>query len=815
MDRVRLLPVLAACQALAIWLADRGDWPSGAALALGCAASLLGLILRPSATGSKFARASLACVVAFSLGAYSISVRLEEAARSRPIRATTRTVEAAIADAAWGPGWKRVELVDAIDVESAVRLGRIRVFGGHAEIPIPGLEKVAIGTRVRTRLSMRAYRGTANPGSRLRERDLARAGIGSVARLVHPALHVSVSGEARLGWMGGLAGSRKSIGSRLAKAGRGSELVRALAIGDKAGLDSHTREAFRRLGLSHLLAISGLHLALVGSLGFALFRLTVGRSAWFAARFDTRTAALLAALVLASGYALIAGWGVPVRRSLVLLFSLTLAVVRGRGGARAEPIAMASIGVLAVEPAALFDPGAQLSFAAAGALAFSASRPLRDAPATRMKRMVSVVSDAMRASASAIAATAPLAAWQFGSVAPVAPIANLFGIPWTGFVLLPTALFAAAAAGLDFRVPAIGASWIAARTLDAVAWASRFAGLWTPTSNPSAGWTLGIAVLVVCTVRVRRTGFRLGLSLAVSAALIIAAPTRIQPQPPRMVALDVGQGAASIVQGLHSAVLFDAGGSSGRGDWGRRAIVPALRALGIDRLDRIVVSHGDLDHRGGIPSVLERIDVDEVWIPYGTAESPEFAAIVEVARRRGIRLSERGEGSSAQLAGELTMTGLWPPRDGPSGSRNDRSLVVRVDVLAGAAPRGTRVPIRVLMPGDIGAATEAQLVASGADLRSDVLVLGHHGSRTSSTDGFLAAVGAQIAIASAPCAGRFGMPHPEVRRRTREADMSLWWTGRDGAVLVGLRPPLTVFGHRYGDRYRENRDGCSPRESVE
>ncbi len=809
MDRIRLLPLLAVCQVLGIWFADRGDWPSEAALAFGSAASMLGILPIPNASRANCTRTALAGLVAFSFGAYSISVRLEAAARSRPTQATQRTVEATVADTAWGPGWTRVELVDAIDVESAVRVGRIRVLGGRAIEGILGLETVAVGTRVRTRLSTQAYRGTANPGSKLRERELARAGIGSVARMVHPAMYVSVFGEARLGPIGRLARPRQMIGDRLARAGRGSELVRALAIGDKAGLDTETRKTFQRLGLSHLLAISGLHLALVGSLGFGLFRFTAGRSAWLAARFDTRQAGLLAALVLASGYALMAGWGVPVRRALVLLFALALAVGRGRAGGRAEPIAMASIGVLAVEPAALFDPGAQLSFAAASAMAYSAARGSADAPATRLRRMGLVVTDALRASASAIAATAPLAAWQFGSVAPVAPLANLLAIPWTGFALLPTALFASAAACFGIGLPAIGASWLAAWTLDAVGWASRFAGVWTPTSDPSAGWMLGITALVVCAIRSRRTWLRLVLSLGVSAALITAAPARIQPLPPRMIALDVGQGAASIVQGLHAAILFDGGGSTGSGDWGQRVIVPALRAMGIARLDRVIVSHGDLDHRGGIPSVLERIDVDEVWIPYGAARAPEFATILDVARARGILVSERGVGSTAWLAGELTITGLWPPGYGSSGSRNDRSLVVRVDLHPDTSQIAASAPIRVLMPGDVGAAAESALLASGADLRSDVLALGHHGSRTSSTGAFLAAVGAQIAIASAPCAGRFGMPHPEVRRRANEAGMSLWWTGRDGAVVVGLAAPLTVSGYRYGDRYAENRAGCS------
>ena len=277
MDRVRLLPVLAACQALGIGLADCLDWPSDAALGVGAAASLLGVLPMRKVRRSNLARAALAGLIVFAFGAYSISTRLEAAARSRPIQAMERTIEATVEHAAWGPGWTRVELVDAIDVESAISAGRIRVLGGPARAEFAGLETLAVGTRIRARLTTRAYRGAINPGSKSRERDLERAGIGSVASLVHPAMYVTVFGDASLGPMAYLSGLRQRIGSRLASAGRGSELIRALAIGDRAGLDSETRGAFQRLGLSHLLAISGLHLALVGSFGFALFRLTAER----------------------------------------------------------------------------------------------------------------------------------------------------------------------------------------------------------------------------------------------------------------------------------------------------------------------------------------------------------------------------------------------------------------------------------------------------------------------------------------------------------------------------------------------------------
>jgi competence protein ComEC len=181
--------------------------------------------------------------------------------------------------------------------------------------------------------------------------------------------------------------------------------------------------------------------------------------------------------------------------------------------------------------------------------------------------------------------------------------------------------------------------------------------------------------------------------------------------------------------------------------------------------------------------VLEGLPVGALWLPRGGLADAAFAELREAARRRGVAVLERGLGDAPAEFGDLRVTPLWPP-PGAGGSRNDRSLVLRVE--AGAR--------RLLLPGDVGAAAEAALVASGADLRADVLKLPHHGSRSSSSRALLGAVDASLAVASAPCEGRFGMPHAEVRARARAAGLALWWTGRDGAVRVGLGPALHALG---------------------
>jgi len=251
--------------------------------------------------------------------------------------------------------------------------------------------------------------------------------------------------------------------------------------------------------------------------------------------------------------------------------------------------------------------------------------------------------------------------------------------------------------------------------------------------------------------------------------------------------LDVGQGDAVLVQGRSGALLVDAGTAVPDGpDLGATVVVPALRALGVARLDVVAASHGDLDHRGGLPAVLSALPVARVWLPHGGVADPAFADVVAAARMTGAVVEEQGAGGAPLRAGDLQLEPLWPPPGERGGSRNERSLTLRVE-LAGRA---------VLLPGDLEAGAERRLLEAGAPLRADVLKLAHHGSRTSSTEAWLAAVDGAVAIASAPRLGRFGMPHPEVVARARGGGYALWWTGRDGAVLIGLEPVLHVRGWR-------------------
>jgi competence protein ComEC len=244
------------------------------------------------------------------------------------------------------------------------------------------------------------------------------------------------------------------------------------------------------------------------------------------------------------------------------------------------------------------------------------------------------------------------------------------------------------------------------------------------------------------------------------------------------------------VQAEGVAGLIVAGTATPDGfDAGSRIVVPALAALGVRRLEFVAVSHADLDHRGGVPAVLAAIPVAELWLPHAALGDAALAELLAQARARGVRVRERGAGDAQLRAGALRVTSLWPPRAPRGLSDNDRSLVLRVEAAG----------LRALLLGDLEAAGEAALLASGADLRADVVKLAHHGSRSSSSGALLDALRPQLAIASAPAQGRFRWPHAEVQRRLAERRVALAWTGRDGALAVGFGERPCLRRWREGD----------------
>jgi competence protein ComEC len=297
-------------------------------------------------------------------------------------------------------------------------------------------------------------------------------------------------------------------------------------------------------------------------------------------------------------------------------------------------------------------------------------------------------------------------------------------------------------------------------------------------------WLCTSLALALVTARVKRTRWKV-LSVGLSCAVLSGAPVpSIAPQPPRIAFLDVGQGDAILIQGREATVLVDAGNSFFTGgSMGEFAVLPALRAMKVSQLDLLVASHADQDHQGGLAAVLRGVRVGALWLPYGGMNDPAFAALRKTAHEEKVPMEERGAGGMTETMGDLRIETLWPPRQNSTHTRNNRSLVLRVE-LAG---------LTLLLPGDLERDGERELLRSGRSLKADWLKLGHHGSQTSSTPAFLRAVDAEHALVSVPCSGRFDMPHASVVQRLTDEGIQMWWTGRDGAVLVGATGEVSTW----------------------
>lgn len=528
----------------------------------------------------------------------------------------------------------------------------------------------------------------------------------------------------------------------------------ALAIGDQQAVPRSQWDIFARTGITHLVSISGLHITLLAGLAYACMSLLWRRFPWLMLRLPAQRAATLAGLCTAFAYCLLAGFAVPAQRTLYMLAVIALALWGRRNPAPRHVLALALLVVVIIDPWAVAAPGFWLSFGAV-ALLFYVGGGRDDAHWLRQWG---------RAQWAMSLGLLPLLLALFQQFSLVSPLANAVAIPLMSFVITPLVLLAAVP-GLEFLLHPAHAvlsalmglmQWLA--TLPYAAW-QQAAAPWYLTLLAACGalWLL-----------LPRGMPGRWLGLLPLSALLLWTPPRPAVGDLRVTVLDVGQGLAVHVQTAQRDLLFDTGPAfSEEADSGNRIILPYLRALGVTRLDALVVTHADADHSGGAESVVDGIAVERMLssVPFEN----RLAALPVTQQPCVAGMQWEWDGVRFEFLHPLVADYA---KEG--GKSNDMSCVLRISSTGGS----------MLLTGDIEARSEAALLArAGERLRSDILLVPHHGSRTSSTPEFLAAVGAQRAIIPVGYRNRFRHPHPAVLARYEGVDV--FRTDRDGAVTVG------------------------------
>ena len=667
------------------------------------------------------------------------------------------------------------------DVESASgeRVPRRVSLAWYADAAAPP-PPLAAGERWSFTVRLKRPRGLANPHGFDFEAWALERGIRATGyvRGKEPHIREAVRVE---GWPYTLHRWRGEIRERMSRHLAESRLrgvLVALAIGDQDAIAADDWRVFWRTGVGHLMSISGLHITMLAALAFAIAFAAWVRVPALALRIPARKAAVVAGIGAALAYSLMTGYAVPAQRTFVMLAAIAGCVLLDRHGSASRVLALAALAVLAVDPWAVLSAGFWLSFGAVAAIFYVMA--LRTGVQGRVARAVT----------EQLAVTAvmlPMLLALFQEVSVVSPLANAFAIPFVSLGVVPLTL-AGAFLGVEPLLAAAHGLMLALMSpLERLAeWP--FAML---ESHAPAPWTIA-AGIVGCAWLLAPRGFPLrGLGLLWLVPMFAVAPPRPAAGEAWLDVLDVGNGLAVVVRTSRHALAYDTGPSwNADSDSGGRIVVPFLRGEGVRDLDLLVISHADDDHAGGAASVAE--SRQPRWLLSSLAASDPLHEAVDHTTRCEAGQAWRWDGVDFRVLHPAASVYV------ESGKRkeNDRSCVIQVSTPAAA----------MLLTGDVEARAEREMLSRDASaLRSDIVLVPHHGSKSSSSEPFIDAVSPRVALFSVGHRNRFRHPHDAVVARYAERGIERRRTDREGALHLRLPASqgtaITIRGQEFACRY--------------
>lgn len=611
---------------------------------------------------------------------------------------------------------------------------------------------------------LRPVHGYANPGGF----DYARWLYGEGIRYQGTVLDASENGRLDVSEGAGVARLRQRISEAIAGAVTGAgrsaaALLRALVVGDRSGFSQSDWRLFRATGTNHLVAISGLHVGLVAALVMGLVSLVWRRSQYLCSRWPARSAGALAGWFSALGYAALAGFAIPTQRALLMLTVGLLMLLLSRQQRLGDALAAALLAVVCWSPMAVGSAGLWLSFTAVAVL-FWAVADERQRGGQWLLRWG-------RAQLAISIGLLPLLLAWFQQASLIAPVVNLVAIPVFSLLLVPLALLATL---LWLAWPSAGeagwhlAAWVSDGVLTVLHGLADTPGASLAFATPSP-LVLFLAVCAAAILFAPRAVPSRWLAVLLFMPLLANRAAVPAPGAFRFTLLDVGQGLSMVVHTRSHVLVYDAGPRYRSGfNTGDAVVAPYLRRLGVQHIDRLVISHSDIDHAGGLPALLRDFSVGQLLEG-------------EVERGSPCRAGQHWSWDGVRF--EM----LHPSGDSLTG--NNASCVLRVSNAGGS----------VLITGDIEALSERQLADHDLLEPTTVVVVPHHGSRTSSTAAFIAGTHPDYVLYAVGHDNRWGFPKPDVMARWQAIGASRWDTAVDGAVQLDFPAeigPVRVHGSR-------------------
>jgi len=544
-------------------------------------------------------------------------------------------------------------------------------------------------------------------------------------------------------------------------------LVQGLAVGNRDNMQTSQWDTLRQTGTSHLLAISGLHIGLAAALGFFIAKLLWRIRSRHLLTLSDRQAGAVGGFILALFYALLAGLSIPTQRALVMVSVVMLSIFIKR---RTDPLHVLSLSlilILMLDPFAVLAAGFWLSFAAVACILYIAQyrQPARKWLWLHIHLWIAI-------------GLTPLLLLFFQETSLIAPLANLLAVPVISFLVVPLLLISMLLLSFDLRL----AEWLLQLTewlLSKLWWYLEWLA-----QSPFSVWQtpvfpvelLAISIIGTLIILAPRGWPLRWLGAVMLLPLFYYLPNKPESGEIWFTLLDVGQGLSAVVQTENHTLVFDTGPAFGNFDTGAAVVVPYLRYQGIKQLDMLMISHADNDHIGGASAVLSSYPTKQIL-----SSDPDKLAGSEFCR----------DGQSWQWD-QVRFDVLHPDKD-QTGSRNNLSCVLKI-----SGPYGT-----VLLTGDIERKAEIKLIRQyEQQLKADILIAPHHGSRSSSSTTFIRQVSPRYVLFASGHQNRYNFPSEEVVSRYQDIGSKTFQTGKQGALSIKLDQHIDLMPIGWREQHR-------------
>ncbi len=557
--------------------------------------------------------------------------------------------------------------------------------------------------------------------------------------------------------------SREKVGERITNALANKAyagVIRALVVGDHSQISADEWAVYLRTGTNHLMSISGLHITMLAGLAFSVIAFCWRRLSRLALIMPTRKAAIIGSVFVALLYACLAGLSVPTQRTLMMLSTFAMALLLNKRVPMSYVLSIAVLLVVLLDPWAVIAPGFWLSFSAVAFIAYTA--------VNRLKVRHWLI-EAVNTQWSVTLGLLPFLILMFGQASVISPVANALAIPVISLLVVPLAIIGAL---LPFDFLLHGAQQILEVCMIGLDWlASSPVATWQQAAPPT--WTIALSILGVLWLLLPRGFPQRWLGCLLILPMLFVKPAQLAQGEMQVTVLDVGQGLSVIIKTATHIMVYDTGRKYNEdNDAGSQIVMPYLRSQGVKHVNAMVISHDDSDHSGGAESLLAQMPI--AWVASSYAMPIDENALA----KQSVPKQSRCSAGQHWVWDDVKFEVLYPQKESYQDADikdNNRSCVIKVNSRFGS----------LLLTGDIESQAEQILLENQAEeLKSDVMIAPHHGSKTSSTNAFIQATNAKQIIFTVGYLNRFKHPKPEIMNRYQLNDATLYRSDHHGAVII-------------------------------